>query len=169
VKKISHTGSWQGFKTAISRYPTLDLTVITLANLAETPIGTINAAIAGIVEPSLAEPHLLGAAPLAQQPPTALPALLARVAAGDPAAPVTPSLRRFMTSRERATLRRELAAAPSWKTLGCDRLAEPSVDGVGAGSAYSCYAIADTGKAGRVITVLYTSDWKASWIDMYTY
>ena len=33
--RIGHTGSWQGFKTAIYRYPEFDLTVIVLANLAE--------------------------------------------------------------------------------------------------------------------------------------
>ena len=168
VKKISHTGSWQGFKTAIARYPSLDLTVIAMANLAETPIGPIDAAIAGIVEPSLAEPHLLGAATLDQQPPITLPALLTRVAAGDASAPITAALRRFMTADERSSLRRQLAASKSWKTLGCDRLAE-GADGVGAQSAYSCYAVADSGRVGRVITVLYTSDWKASWIEGYTY
>ena len=33
--RIGHTGSWQGFKASIQRYPEQDLTVIALANLAE--------------------------------------------------------------------------------------------------------------------------------------
>ena len=168
VKKISHTGSWQGFKTAIARYPSLGLTVIAMANLAETPIGPIDAAIAGIVEPSLAMPHLLQATSLAVQPPAPLATLIAQVAAGAAGAPITPSLRQFMNTRERAYLRRQLAAATAWKTLGCDRLAD-GADGIGAQSAYSCYAVADSAKTNRVFTVLYTSDWKASWIDMYSY
>ena len=168
VRKISHTGSWQGFETAIARYPSLGLTVIALANLAETPIGPIDAAIAGIVEPSLAAPHLLGAGALAEQPPVPLAALLSRVAAGDSGALMTVALRRFMNAHERTALRRQLAAVPAWKALGCDRVAD-GADGVGARSAHSCYAVADSGKVGRVVTVLYTSDWTASWIEMYAY
>ena len=168
VKKISHSGSWQGFETAIARYPSLDLTVIVLANLADAPIATITAAIAGVVEPSLAMPHLLGATPFAVQPPAPIATLIARVAAGDSAAPVTPAFRRYMTPRERSALRRQLAAAGSWTTLGCDRVAE-GADGIGARSAYSCYAVADAPNVSRVFTVLYTSDWKASWIEMYNY
>ena len=38
---VSHTGSWQGFKTAIARYVNDQLTVVVLANLAEAKPGTI--------------------------------------------------------------------------------------------------------------------------------
>jgi CubicO group peptidase (beta-lactamase class C family) len=169
VKKIAHTGSWQGFKTAIARYPTLNLTVITMANLAETPIGPINASIAGIVEPSLASPHLLATGALTVQPPAGIPELLSRIAANDPQAPITPALRGFMNTHERKALAKSLASAPSWKTLGCDRLADPATDGVGAQSVYSCYAASAGGKTPRVFTVLYTADWKASWIENYSW
>lgn len=169
VKRIAHTGSWQGFKTAIARYPTLNLTVITMANLAETPIGPINAAIAGIVEPSLAAPHTLGAGTFTVQPPVAIPALLSRIAANDAGAPMTPALRAFMNTHERKTLARALASAPSWKTAGCDRLVDPATDGVGARSVYSCYAASEGGKTPRFFTVLYTGDWKASWIENYSW
>jgi len=169
VKKIAHTGSWQGFKTAIARYPTLNLTVIAMANLAETPIGPIDAAIAGIVEPSLAPPHMVASGELTVQPPAAIPVLLAGVAAGDASAPVTPALRGFMNAQERKHLGRTLASAPSWKTLGCDRLADPAADGVGARSEYSCYAASEGGKTPRVFTVLYTGDWKASGIEEYAW
>ncbi len=169
VKKIAHTGSWQGFKTAIARYPALKLTVITMANLAETPIGPINASIAGIVEPRLASPHLLAEGALTVQPPAAIPTLLARVAANDPHVPATPALRGFMNTHERKALARALASAPSWKTSGCDRIADPAADGVGARSVYSCYAVSVGGKVPRVFTVLYTADWKASWIESYSW
>lgn len=169
VKKIAHTGSWQGFKTAIARYPTLNLTVIAMANLAETPIGPIDAAIAGIVEPSLAPPHMIAPGVLSVQPPAAIPALLAGVAAGDVSAPITPALHGFMNAQERKYLARSLASSPSWKTLGCDRLADPAADGVGAGSRYSCYAVPAEGHSNRVFTVLYTPDWKASWIESYSW
>lgn len=168
VKKISHTGSWQGFRTAIARYPSLNLTVITMANLAETPIGAIDAAIAGIVEPSVAVPHLLARGILAEQPPVPVAATLARIAAGDRSVPETPALRRFMNAHERSALRRQLAATGEWRTLGCDHVAA-GADGIGAQSAYSCYAVADSGKVGRVATVLYTGDWTTTWIELDTW
>jgi hypothetical protein len=140
-----------------------------MANLAETPIGPIDATIAGIIEPSLAAPERLASNALTTQPPTPIAALLGRVASGDPAAPVTPALRGFMNARERRSLSRELAAAPVWRPLGCDRVADPAADGVGAGSAYSCYAVPESGHPGRVFTVLYTPDWKASWIESYSW
>ena len=108
-----------------------------MANLAETPIGPIDATIAGIVEPSLAAPERMASGTLTLQPPALIPALLGRVAKGDATAPITPALRGFMNAYERRYLSRELAAAPSWQTLGCDRLADSSADGVGASSTYS--------------------------------
>jgi CubicO group peptidase (beta-lactamase class C family) len=38
---VSHTGSWQGFRTAIARYVNDQLTVVVLANLAEAEPGAI--------------------------------------------------------------------------------------------------------------------------------
>jgi CubicO group peptidase (beta-lactamase class C family) len=38
---VSHTGAWQGFKTAIARYVNDQLTVVVLANLAEAKPGAI--------------------------------------------------------------------------------------------------------------------------------
>jgi N-acyl-D-amino-acid deacylase len=53
--RIGHGGAWQGFKTAIERYPEYGLTVIALANLAQATPGTIVTTLAGIVEPALRE------------------------------------------------------------------------------------------------------------------
>src|SRR5215208_4506268 len=47
-QRIGHTGSWQGFKTAIHRYPEFRLTVVALANLAQAEPGAIAEGIAGI-------------------------------------------------------------------------------------------------------------------------
>jgi CubicO group peptidase (beta-lactamase class C family) len=55
---IGHTGSWQGFKTAIARYPERKLTVIALANLAEAEPGRLVTTVAGLVEPTLAWPDI---------------------------------------------------------------------------------------------------------------
>ena len=53
---IQHTGSWQGFKTAIVRYPGRKLTVIVLSNLAEAEPDRLATTVAGLVEPELAWP-----------------------------------------------------------------------------------------------------------------
>jgi CubicO group peptidase (beta-lactamase class C family) len=60
---IEHGGSWQGFRTAIARYPERKLTVIALANLAEAEPERVVSAVAGLVDPALAAPDIQGAAP----------------------------------------------------------------------------------------------------------
>ena len=50
---VEHGGAWQGFKAQISRYPDDKLTVIVLANLAQTNQSKIAHDIAAIVDPSL--------------------------------------------------------------------------------------------------------------------
>ena len=55
---IKHSGSWQGFKTAIVRYPERKLTVIVLANLAEAEPDRLATTVAGLVEPALAWPDV---------------------------------------------------------------------------------------------------------------
>jgi CubicO group peptidase (beta-lactamase class C family) len=53
---IAHGGSWQGFQTAIARYPERGLTVVALANLRQAEPGRVVTAVAGLVEPALALP-----------------------------------------------------------------------------------------------------------------
>src|SRR5512145_38486 len=56
--RISHTGSWQGFKAVIARYPESGITVVVLANLAQAQVGAIAYGIAGMHDAELADPHL---------------------------------------------------------------------------------------------------------------
>jgi hypothetical protein len=51
-----HGGSWQGFRSYISRYLGSDTTIIVLANLAETELDPIVDGIARILDPKLAQP-----------------------------------------------------------------------------------------------------------------
>jgi CubicO group peptidase (beta-lactamase class C family) len=50
---MAHGGSWQGFRTAIVRYPDDRVTVAVLANLAEADPGTIAQGIAALWDPAL--------------------------------------------------------------------------------------------------------------------
>lgn len=54
-----HGGSWQGFKTQLSRFIGDDLTIIVLANLAQADPGRFADGIAAIVSPALAVPKLV--------------------------------------------------------------------------------------------------------------
>ena len=54
-----HGGSWQGFKTQLSRFIGDSLDVIVLANAAEANPGTIADGIAAIIHPDLATPPLV--------------------------------------------------------------------------------------------------------------
>lgn len=53
-----HGGSWQGFQTHIARFPDEDLTIIVLANLAQSSPERISNAIAAALDPTLAVPPL---------------------------------------------------------------------------------------------------------------
>jgi len=55
---VGHGGSWQGFKTQLTRYLGRDLTIIVLANLAEADPERFVSGIAAILDPKLAKPPL---------------------------------------------------------------------------------------------------------------
>jgi len=50
---VEHGGSWQGFRTSITRYPAQRLTVVVLANAASAQPEELSHAIAGLIEPRL--------------------------------------------------------------------------------------------------------------------
>lgn len=54
-----HGGSWQGFKTQLSRFLGEDLTIIVLANLAQADPSRFVEGIAAIINPRLAPPRLV--------------------------------------------------------------------------------------------------------------
>jgi hypothetical protein len=77
-----HGGSWQGFKTQLSRYIGDDLTIIVLANLAQANPARFSEGIAAIYNPRLAAPL---PTPIADNDPTVVDrvrTLLASAAAG---------------------------------------------------------------------------------------
>ena len=51
---IEHDGAWQGFESHIARYPDQKLTVVVLANLAQSKPGKIAHHIAALCHPELA-------------------------------------------------------------------------------------------------------------------
>jgi CubicO group peptidase (beta-lactamase class C family) len=167
--RIGHTGSWQGFKTAIYRYPEFDLTVVVLANLAEAHPSAIAEGIAGIMEPAVRPPHLLTSALPGSRPPVPIPALLSRIVLGTDSSGVTPALHRFLSPAARKELGTTLADATSWTPLGCDAVTNRGIRLLGATIERICYARASGPMEHNLFTVFYTGEWRAAHFDFYTY
>jgi CubicO group peptidase (beta-lactamase class C family) len=168
-RRIGHTGSWQGFKTAMHHYPDFGLTLIALANLAEAEPGAIAEGIAGILEPTLLPPHQLRESLGGGRPPLPLDQLLLRVAGNDDRAVVTPGLHRFLSPAARGELQRQLQPVKSWTPLGCEVPADREITWLGAAIDRVCY-IKGTGPTEAVLaSVFYTADWRAAFIDVYSY
>lgn len=168
-QRIGHTGSWQGFKTAIYRYPEFKLTVIALANLAEAEPGPIAQGIAGILEPALQPPHRLRASLRSPAPPLPIPQLLAQIAEGRDTGVVTASFQRSLASSARKDLRQALAAVSRWTPLGCDDVGARKMTWLTAPIERICYS-SGAGTAERhMASVFYTGEWRAAYLDVSPY
>ena len=167
--RVGHGGSWQGFQTAIYRYPEYDLTVIMLANLAQARPGAIVQGIAGILQPDLRPPHVLAAPLSGEKTPVPIPDLLSQIVAGASSAGVTPALHRFLSPAARKEWADLLGSTKSWSPLGCDVVAERRITRLGSGVERVCYA-RGAGASGRLlVSVYYTADHRATYIDYYSF
>lgn len=168
-RAIGHTGSWQGFKAMIQRFPDDSLTVIVLANLAETRQRPFAYGVAGMYRRALAAPHAL--------PVSADSALAARLAGilgalGTPADTLLPLVHGF-----RATLlpgaAHDLASLltdhPATSLHGCDDVTRLDIERHGARLTRSCY-LAVAGKDGpALVTFWLTAKNEVADISMYGY
>jgi CubicO group peptidase (beta-lactamase class C family) len=169
-KRIGHTGSWQGFKGSLQRYPEFGLTVIVLCNLAEGLPEAISYAVAGIVEPALAAPHLLGAALGGNAPPRPIPELLRRVESGTAGRDATPGLRGFASDEFRREVGEELEGGRAWTFLGCDDVRGRDVSRLGARVERVCYARGiRAGAPGVLAAALYAEGWQAADLEFYRF
>ncbi len=167
--RIGHSGSWQGFQTAIYRYPEFGLSVIVLANLAEAAPASIAQAIAGIIEPAVQPPHLFSRSLNGPATPVPIPVLLRRIAQGDDSSGVTPGLHRFLRPAARKDLGTTLTDVRSWTALGCDRVTGRGIAKLDGSIEQICYSRA-IGKSRRVIvSVFYTGDWRAAYFEISDY
>jgi CubicO group peptidase (beta-lactamase class C family) len=168
-RRIGHTGAWQGFKTAIHRYPEFQLTVIVLANLASAETGSLAEGVAGIVEPDLKPPHRFTAALPGPLPPQGADWLLQQLAGGRDAELVTPGLHGFLSPAARTELGQLLKQAPSWTPLGCDVVSRRRMVWLGTPIERECYS-RGIGPAEQVIVTTYhTQDWKVAHLNTNRY
>jgi CubicO group peptidase (beta-lactamase class C family) len=168
-RRISHTGSWQGFKTVIARYPKSGLTVIVLANLAEAQVGAIAYGVAGMIDPTVQAPHLVTSTS-GKQPPAETPALLRAIVTRPDSAPITPRFRRFLSPDLTDWYKGLTAAGRQWTFAGCDAVASLAFTYLGSPIAYACHArSARASGGGTLVSVFYTADWRAAGIEGYGY
>src|SRR6266581_656029 len=168
--RISHGGSWQGFKTVIARYPESGLTVMVLANLAQAQVSAVAFGIAGMLDTALAAPHLVTWR--SPQPPMPVAALLHAIATRPDNAPITPRFRRFLTPDLQSYYGGVTAGDRQWIFAGCDAVGRRRISYLGTPIAYICHARA--GRAGgrgggTLVSVLYSADWRAAGVEGYGY
>jgi CubicO group peptidase (beta-lactamase class C family) len=164
-RRIGHTGSWQGFQTSIQRYPGFDLTVIVLANLAQSRPEAISVAIAGILEPALTPPQRLTSPPGHDAPRDPIPSLLSWIAAESHVDRLTPGLRGFSSIATRAELGRVLQGTADWSFIGCDRPRD-AFDYLDSKVAFICYEKRSGKKSGTLVTVYYDAAWRAAGVEL---
>jgi CubicO group peptidase (beta-lactamase class C family) len=169
VRRVGHTGSWQGFRTALERFPASGLTVIVLANLAEAHPESMALAIAGLLDSTLVPPHRLERPVSGSRPPVALETLLGRLADGTDSAVTTPALRRFLGDAERSDWREALSGITRWTPLGCERARDHPIERHGESVAWICYARGERRRGGMAASVLFTADWRVADAEAYDY
>jgi D-alanyl-D-alanine carboxypeptidase len=168
-RRIGHSGAWRGFQATIQRYPDFGLTVVVLANLAQSNPPAIAFGIAGFMEPALKPPHLMSSPLSGAAPPQRIERLLATIAAGSDSLEVTQGLREVTPPARRQQIAGWLKAIPDWTFVGCDAVAERRISRLGAEVHQICYAKGSGARANRVVAILYDADWRAAGIDTYPF
>jgi len=168
-RRIGHGGAWQGFRTAIQRYPDFDLTVIVLDNLEQSLPEAMAVTIAGIMEPRLTAPHALRRAPSEVKPAQPIDRLLQDISAGADSARIAPGLKAFVSDALRKSVGRRLTGAQGWTFIRCDPVEGRGISRLGTQVARICYARGLGAAPNSLVTVLYGADWRAAGFDFYSY
>lgn len=166
--RIGHTGSWQGFKTALYRYPEFDLTVIVLANLAQAEPGPMAEAIAGIMEPALQPPHRLAGGLPGPRPPASMESVLTTLSAGT-SSDVTAGLHEVLTVEQRSELAHTARTVKAWKALGCDDVRGRRLRWLSAPIERICYSAGDDSDGHMIATVSYAPGWRVAHLAISRY
>jgi CubicO group peptidase (beta-lactamase class C family) len=167
--RIGHTGSWQGFKASIQRYPEQNLTVIALANLAEARPEPITLAVAGLIEPALRPPQVIAEPPSGSPPPQPISDLVRDISSSGGTARLTPGLARFVSGEFREALGALLGPRREWAWKGCDDVSARRLERLGTAIQRICYAAASAKDVASLVEVDYSADGRAAFVDWYDY
>lgn len=168
-RRIGHSGSSEGFQTTIQRYPDFGLTVIVLANVAQSLPEAMAFGIAGIVEPALTAPHVLGRPVSELQPPRSINRLLQDISNGKDSLEATRTFTAVIPSPRRMSFGRRVKREHSWTSLGCDVVAQRSISRLGTPIRWICYAKGTDPEPGLLITAYYGADWRVAFVDLYSF
>jgi CubicO group peptidase (beta-lactamase class C family) len=164
-RRIGHGGAWQGFRTAIERYPEFNLTVVALTNLAEAEPEAIAMGVAGIVEPRLSAPHLLSEPLPGPGSPQPIPYLLRAIAIGKDSGLVAAGYRRFISGDTREGVSQLVTRIQSWAPLGCDVVADRGIARLGSQIEHICYVRGAGTDTNELLSVFFDADWKIAFLD----
>ncbi len=168
--RIGHTGSWQGFQTSIQRYPEFNLTVVALANLGGSHPGPISEAIAGMIEPRLAAPHMLPAAATADSAGALIPGELRSIASkGANASIATPAFIRFARRAWRHELQDAITDIGSWEVVACETAPPGGPMYLMTRVSRTCYVRGTGPDASLLVTVYFSGDGRIAGIETYNY
>lgn len=168
--RIGHTGSWQGFKTALYRYPEYDLTIVLLANLAEAEPGSMVQAIAGIIEPELRPAHVLSEPLTGHHSQVEISDQISAIVSGaDSGHATTPRLQRFLSPALKREWNDLLMESKPWAELGCETVSNRRLNRLGERIERICYARGVGHEHGALISGYYTSAGRVAYLDYYLF
>lgn len=152
---IAHGGSWQGFRSAIHRYPAQRLSIVVLTNLASAEPEQMAQTLAGLIDPALRLPTAGKAVP---DPSPERTARLREVLGAYAEYRRVPGMARALadtasgSAREaagRSRLREQLAAAASMRFVAADDLGARAIDMFGERVARILYYVLDANPGSR--------------------
>jgi CubicO group peptidase (beta-lactamase class C family) len=149
-RAIGHTGSWQGFKAMIQRFPDDSLTVIVLANLAEARPVPIAYGVAGVYRRALLPPQALPPSPDSALPRRLADFLGSLAGPADSAMSAARGFRETLLPQDGRRLASLVADHPATTFRGCDDVARLEVERHGVRLARTCY-LAVVGKDGPTL------------------
>lgn len=168
-RRIGHTGSWQGFKTSLQRYPDAGLTVIAMANLSSAIPEAVTFGIAGILQPSLAPPHLVNAPEPRAATLRPLADVLRDVAGGKSTTRLTPAYERLLDRSAREDLDWALGRVTQWTPAGCDAVRGRGISRLGSPIERICYVRGAGTVRNFLFSILYTADGRVATVERYSF
>lgn len=153
-RAIGHTGSWQGFKAVIQRFPDDSLTVIVLANLAEARPLAIGYGVAGVYRRGLVPPHALPVSPDSALAGRLVAFLGSLAGPTDSGATAARGYRETLLPQDGRSLAGLLDGHSATTFRGCDDVARLDVERHGVRLARSCY-LSIAGKAGPTLVTFW--------------
>lgn len=159
---IQHSGHWQGFSTAICRYPDFGLSVIVLANLADVESLSLAEDVAGVQQQELQSVQFLKTSTTPGDPDFAeqVKKMLADVAQAKHSEILMPAFEATIEKENRDQIGKIVKEMKTFDFLGCDEMKGKPFELFGGQAIQFCYYRIITPSETRILTADVTSDKK---------